>query len=398
MPPTGLLLRALLAWPLLMAASSVALAQADATAEAPDNQHYALRTEAGLEIDSNAHRAENLTGAVNPPLVASALERLVLSWTLSDLIADGQLVALAATAAAKLFDAPAARDEDVAIAQSSAAWQRRLGAADTLALSGAYYEAFQRSSLSSPDLTQASERRDFRSLAPTLKLGLGLGDGLDLAIAVGYRWFVFKPDRDYDFAAPVGGLDLRWTRQPEDGADFEATLGASAEHRTFGGPALTEVCSPPSTPGLPCSGPETRVDDFLLAHLDVIRTGRVLVGAGYAFQANRSNSAGETVRRHFLSARFAAGLPLGLAFAARGELLLASYAEQLPVGQLSPGSPFVSIEDENRSSVRIDLSRGLGDRLRAVARYTFYANEITAAPISYRRQTLLLSLTYSAEK
>jgi hypothetical protein len=395
MPPAGPLLRALLAWPLLAAASSVALAQADATAEAPDDERYTLRAEAGLEIDSNAHRAEILTGAVNPPLVASALERLVLSWTLSDLIADGQAVALSATAAAKRFDAPAARDEDVAIAQSSAAWQRSLGAAGTLALSGAYYEAFQRPSA---DLTQASQRRDFRSLAPTVRLGLGLGDGLDLAAAVGYRWFVFKPDRDYDFAAPVAGLDLRWTRQPEDGADWEATLGASVEHRTFGGPALTEVCSPPSTSGLPCSGRQTRVDDLLLAHLDAVRTGRVLVGAGYAFQANLSNSSGETVTRHFLSARLATALPLGLAFAARGELLLASYADQLPVGQLSPGSPFVSIEDENRSSVRIDLSRGLGDRLRAVARYTFYANEITAAPISYRRQTLLLSLTYSVEK
>jgi hypothetical protein len=397
MPPTGPLLRVLLAWPLLAAASSAALAQTDPTAREPDDERSAFRAEAGLEIDSNAHRAEILTGAVNPPLVASALERLVLSWALGDVIADGQAVALSATAAAKIFDAPAARDEDLAIAESSAAWQRSLGADGTLALSGAYYEAFQRSSLSAADLTGASQRRDFRSLAPTSKLGLALGQGLDLSIAAGYRWFVFKPDRDYDFSAPVVALDLRWARQPESGADWEAALGASYEHRTFGGPALVDACAPP-TPGLPCSSAVTRVDDLWLAHLEAVRTGRVLVGAGYAFQANLSNSSGETVTRHFLSARLATALPAGLAFAARGELLLASYAGQLPVGQLSPGSPFVSIEDENRSSVRVDLSRDLGDRLRAIARYTFYANEITAAPISYRRQTLLLSLTYNAEK
>jgi hypothetical protein len=393
--PTGLLPRALLALPLLAAAAHPVWAADSLAGETDDGERFALRAEAGLEYDSNAHRAEIITGAVNPPIVGSPLERLVLAWTLSQLVADGQTVALSATAAAKLFDAPAATDEDVAIAQSSAAWQGQLDAATSLTVSGAYYEAFQRSS---SDLTEASERRDFRSIAPASKLGLALGSGLDLTLGGGYRWFVFKPDRDYDFAAPVAALDLRWAHQPESGADWEAVVGAAYEHRVFGGPALIDACSPLSAPGLPCSGPDTRLDDLWLAHLDASRTGRVLVGAGYGFQANLSNSIGETVTRHSFSARFAAPLPLGLFFAARGELLLASYRDRLPIGQLSPGSPFVSIEDENRSSVRVDLSRGIGDRLRAIARYTLYANEITAAPIAYRRQTLLLSLTYSAEK
>jgi len=91
-------------------------------------------------------------------------------------------------------------------------------------------------------------------------------------------------------------------------------------------------------------------------------------------------------------------MPFGVMLAARGELLFARYRDQLPVGQLSPGSPFVSIEDENRSSVRVDVSRELGENLRILARYTFYLNEITAAPISYRRQTFLLSIGYTDEK
>ena len=49
--------------------------------------------------------------------------------------------------------------------------------------------------------------------------------------------------------------------------------------------------------------------------------------------------------------------------------------------------------------MRIDLSRDLSDSLRLVARYTFYANEIVqASQISYRRQTLLLSVTGTLEK
>jgi hypothetical protein len=393
MPP-GVWRRALLALPLLAAMARPARAQGGSVAEVEDNQRSALRVEAGLEYDSNAHRAEVVTGAVNPPIIGSAVQRLVLSWALSDVVADGQSVALAATAAAKLYDAPAARDEDVAIAQSSAVWQRRLGDAASLALSGAYYEAFQRPSR---NLADDSERRDFRSLAPGLKLGLPLGERLELGLEGGYRWFVFKPDRDYDFEAPVAALDLRWARQPEGGADWEATVGAVFEHRSFGGPALV-ACTPPSPLDLPCSGPDTRVDDFLTSHLDLTRTGRLLIGAGYALQDNLSNSYGETVLRHFLNARLVTPMPFGAMLAARGELLFARYRDQLPVGQLSPGSPFVSIDDENRSSVRLDLSRELGENLRLLARYTFYLNEITAAPVSYRRQTFLLSIEYTDEK
>ena len=75
---------------------------------APDTERYTLRAEVGLEYDTNAHRTEIVAGANNPPLVASPLERLVLAGTLSDQVADGQLLTLAATAAGKIYDAPAA--------------------------------------------------------------------------------------------------------------------------------------------------------------------------------------------------------------------------------------------------------------------------------------------------
>src|SRR6185437_14222209 len=72
------------------------------------------------------------------------------------------------------------------------------------------------------------------------------------------------------------------------------------------------------------------------------------------------------------------------------------------IGAIAAGNSFSSIEsidDENRSSVRVDLSREIEDRVRVVARYTFYANEIAnASPISYRRQTFLLSVIGSLEK
>jgi hypothetical protein len=389
----------------LLAMTAAARAQ---TADAPDTERYTLRAEVGLEYDTNVHRTEIVAGGDNPPLVASPLERLVLAATLSDVVGDGQLLTLGATAAGKLFDAPAARDENVAIAQSSLAWARSLSPRATLTLSGAYYEAFQPPTAS---LIDASERRDFRSLAPTAQLGLILGPGLDLSFSAGYRIFVFKPDRDDDFNAPALTAELHWVRQSDGDADWEASTGAGYEHRTFGGPVLVPIAACPSweippgqtlPAGLVCSGPATRVDDFLMAHVDLQRVGRVLVGGGYAFHYNLSNSFGETVVRHIATARFAAPLPGELTLAARAEILFAFYSQPQVIGEIGPGNSFSSIEsidDENRSSVRVDLSREIEDGVRLVARYTFYANEIAnTSPISYRRQTFLLSVIGALEK
>jgi hypothetical protein len=369
---------------------------------APDTERSTLRAEVGLEYDSNAHRTEIIAGADNPPIVASPLERLVLAGTLSDQVAEGQLLTLGATAAGKLYDARAATDEDVAIAQSSIAWAKTLGPRATLTLLGAYYEAFQ---APAKNLVDASERRDFRSLASTVQLGWVPAERFDLSLIAGYRNFLFKPDRDDDFNAPTAAAELRWTRQISD-ADWEVSAGSAFEHRTFGGPALF-ACPLVMTGGgdgglFACASSDTRHDDFLMSHLDLLRVGAVLSGVGYALLYNRSNSYGETVIRHIATARFAGLLPGGFTLAARGELLFAFYSQPVPIGTVAVGNSFSSVEsidNENRSSVRIDLSHDLGDRLRLVARYTFYVNEIAnASPISYQRQTLLLSVTGALEK
>jgi hypothetical protein len=136
----------------------------------------------------------------------------------------------------------------------------------------------------------------------------------------------------------------------------------------------------------------------VLGHAEVTRTGRVLASAGYAIHYNASNSYGETVTRHYAIARLAVSLPLELFLAARADLLFAWYRDPLAVGQATAGNAYVSIEDENRSSVRVDLSRNFGERLRAFARYTFYANDLASDSLTYRRQTLLVSLSFTLEQ
>jgi hypothetical protein len=381
---------------LALTCAPIAARAQDAVNAPPDTEHYQLRAEVGTEYDSNAHRVEEIANA-GSDVVGSFLQRFVVTGHLVDQPAPGHAVAVTATAAAKIFDAAAARSETVAIAQSSLMWRAALGPRWSLAPSGAYYEAFQSWG---PPGDPAGERRDFRSLSPVLELRTAPSERTDLAFVAGYRWLVFKPDRDFDFAGPTAGVNLRWLYDTETGADWEARVGASLEHRGFGGPAQIGHCTQDD---LPCPGTATRVDDFVMAQTEVTRTGRVLLGLGYAFQHNASNSFGETLIRHVGTARAAAALPLGLYLAGRADLAFVSYRDPVPVApadtmQMTTVRPFASIEEENRSSARVDLSRDIGDRTRALLRYTFYANELGASVGQYRRHTLLLSLSFALEK
>ena len=108
-----------------------------------------------------------------------------------------------------------------------------------------------------------------------------------------------------------------------------------------------------------------------MAQGELTRTGRVLLTLGYAFHYNESNSFGETLIRHFAFARFATALPCAFYLAARADLLFAFYRDPIPVAQttdtsqMAGGKQFATIEDENRSSLRVDLSRDITAPLRA---------------------------------
>jgi len=358
-------------------------------ARAGETTRYDLRGELGAEYDSNAHRTEIIDGIANAPIVGSPLGRASLSGHLADLVAEHQQIAVSATLAGKLFTAPAARDEDVLLGATSARWRLAINDKTGLGVHATYYEAFQRASSNPAD---AADRRDFRSLTPTLTFDSRLDTNTVLAGAAGYRSFVFKSDLDFDFHGPVGSVDLRWTRESADGAsDWDVTAGANAELRSFSGLAA-KADNTTST--------QARQDIFVVGHLDVTRAGRVLLGGGYALQWNGSNSYGDALTRHVFAVRFATALPLGLYLAARGELILAQYRNPVALGQNPTTGALLSIDDENRNSLRADLSRALTDRLQLLARYTLYANEIglSSSVAHYRRQTLLLSLAFTLDQ
>ncbi len=351
-----------------------------------DQVRYDWRIEDGLEYDTNPSRAESIAGGdLQPASPASLLTRLVASGSLSTPLGERNVLAASGALGGKWFIDGAARADNVSVVQGTATDSLRLGQRTQVDLTGAYYDVYQRRSFDLPD---------FRSTAPSLRLDQGLGKSILASLGAGYRWFTFKPDGDYTFAAPTAFVAIRQTL-PGDllsgGADWEWSAGGSVEERNFDGPACTATgCGDQA-------GVSRHRDRFWIGHAEFSRTGSWLFGLGAAMHINQSNSYGEALLRGLFHARAVIPLPWGLSLSARGEVVATRYADPLTFVQPVVGLPSTSIEDEARSTFRVDLARLVEGRLELGARYVYYTSAPTSGALGYRRQTVLLYLAFLDE-
>jgi len=352
-----------------------------------DSARHDLRVELGSEYDSNPDRAEQIANYA-PPLPQagpSPLLRLVASGNFASALGQRGALALSGAVAGKRFFDQAARGDDVLVAQAGANGTLRVAGRTILGLAGGYYDAFQRGPV---------DRRDFRSLAPALRIEQGFLRAAQLTLGGGYRWFTFKSDANFSFAGPTAFVTARQMfpgNLDRGDADWEWTAGASLEWRGFEGAACTSAsCAAGS------SSPPHRLDRFWVSHVELTRTTTFLLAAGAALHLNQSNSYGEGLMRGVFHARTVVPLPWALTVSSRADLVVTHYWDSLFLAQAaqdpSAGAPLVSVEDENRSTLRIEVARPLGQGFEIGARYVLYSSFPSSGSVDYRRQTALLYL------
>ena len=143
------------------------------------------------------------------------------------------------------------------------------------------------------------------------------------------------------------------------------------------------------------AGTAQRADWFHEGGIELTYVGPLLVGVGYGLQLNLSNSFGQSLIRHVVTLKLAYRFPWQLYATLKAQLYASVYLDPVLLDRAFNTQQFITIEDENRNNVIVDLERPIGDTGLAVnARYSVFTNEITPSPVSFLRQVVYLGLTY----
>ena len=361
---------------------------------------FGLKLELGPEYDSNANRAETIgtqTASADQP-VASFLLRSTAAGTLNWSLGANRLRA-AATVGGKLFFSDVAAPYDVAVVQAAVDDTLRAGKRLLLDIGGDYYDAFQfrdcppqrlggGDNLLSPTVGDASCHLDFRTGGAHGMATLVLGD-VDLSLGLGGRTFRWKPDDEFSFdGASVNaalGLHLR-SGDDEDPREWDLAASGRAELRGYRGPALSSASDAGSTD-------EARRRDLdLFGTVSLTWVGKLLAGIAYSIDWDDSSSFGESYLRHLLTLKLAADLGWKLVATFKAQLAFTNYAQ--PSAITTGALILVTIEDESRDALVVDLERPLGGGAALSARYSVYRNGVSNATLDYLRQVVFVGVSF----
>jgi hypothetical protein len=367
---------------------------------------FGLTLSLGPEYDSNANRAESVADAQSSPDTPTGSFLLRTQGTLRmSARTESNVLRLYATAAGKIFFNPAVFDQDTFVLSLGGEDRARVTRFLHLGIAADYYDAWQ--------LPVSPYRaRDFRSGSTVGRIYFvdALGE---VALSGGYRGFQYKPDPYFDFQA--GQVSAYAVARRVFGANQDHELDIAAnyhmERRWYGGVVELFADPPPDPAGPmpppPCAygqpiaqrcliaGTDQRRDWWHEGGIELTYVGRILVGVGYGAQLNLSNSFGQSLLRHIVTLKVSYRFPWSLYATLKAQLYTSVYLDPVLLDQRVSTLTFVTIEDENRNNVIIDLERPIGDTGLAVnARYSIFTNEISPSPVSFLRQVVYLGLTY----
>jgi hypothetical protein len=372
-----------------------------ATAAEPKSKtNWKLSVEGGSEYDTNLHRVEVLEGEIGG-VDEGAVMRSAAHYQIAHSPAPGKLFSLETIGTTKLFTVPEGQSENLAILYANGRYQQRWG--KTRALVGAranYYEAF--------DIRPFGEGEDpvvgrsFSTTDAELSLTVPSEDEDRVAMIAGYRDFVYKPDADFNWRGEHLGLrytTMFWLGDPdkdEEAASIDFRAEYRIDNRSYEGAAFRNACSESEMVVPDCFVPtfENRSD---LNHLLVIEgsyTGSHIFSLLYAAEVVDSNSYGQASVRHRVEGAITTEAPGEIFLTAKAVVRFNRFLDPLLLARDVQSQTFVSIEDENRNSLSLDLARDMGENWGLEARLALYSNEFATEVVSFRRQTAYLGALY----
>lgn len=349
---------------------------------------WTVRMEYGAEADSNVERVE--TGDRGPPKrVAAPVGRAGARIGYRDHLLGGGS-ALELSGLARVVASAKARLENVMLYTGESRWLRPIGsrplaagihltAADSFAIAGGI------------------GARTFRNLGADAVLMLGR-EAHHLTLGLGDRAFSYKPDHRFDWRGPVANARFEvvlWqTADKTRSLDLATTLGFEA--RRYDSHAVSN-CAPDASISDPCTMMTAlrRRDRYQRAGAELSWTGQVVATGGYQATVISSNSYGQSLVRQRIMASITMELPGALIGTATATLQIDQYPDGVLLETDVENQEFTNLEDENRSSLQVLLTRKLSAAWSLEARGAAWRDFANTGAASFQRELIYAGVMYS---
>jgi hypothetical protein len=359
---------------------------------------WTVSGEAGTEYDDNVQRAESGKDIATPPGVdtvphsawvvrfGARVERKARIW--------GGQYALDVSDLTRVVTDGSLQIENVTALAGALRWAHALP--DRPVLVGASVTA-----IDVLPLTDAVGDRTFRNLGGDALLAFRDADDHTLTLSFGARDFIYKPDvmHKYDWRGPsaTARLDLVLWQPPSKTKSLELVTTAGFEDRVFvaeAAKAFVNLCPPGTPPDLDhCIASTTygRRDRYSRVGAELTWVGHQVVAIGYQFALIDSNSFGESLARHRVTASGTVALTTNVYATLLAILQLDQYLDGLVLPSLQ-GQGFTNIDDENRSSVQVRVARKIYSEWSVEGRAAIWRN--LGGTFDFARELAYLGLVY----
>jgi hypothetical protein len=344
---------------------------------------WTVRMESGAEADTNVARVED------QPRTAAAAGRLGARIGHAGHLLDGAYVG-DVSGLARMVTSPETRDENVMLYAGDLRWLYPIGA-------GTLAAGLHLTAADSFAVLGGVGARTFRNLGGDALVMLGHGEDHHLTLGLGGRDFWYKPDRTFSWRGPVANARLDATLwQPPDrteNLELAATLGFEA--RSYASTALAG-CSPDRAIDRGCNMPTTlrRRDRYQRAGVELTWTGNLVATGSYQATVIDSNSYGQSLIRQRVVAAVTMELFGALFITTTATLQLDQFPDGILIDDLLH-QELTSLDDENRSSLQVLLTRKLSAAWSLEARGAVWRDLSRIEGASFRRELLYAGVFYS---
>jgi hypothetical protein len=341
---------------------------------------WAVRLESGAEADSNVARVED------QKRIAAAGGRIGARIDNSGQLLGGGYLAHV-SGLARLVASSKVDDENVMLYLGELRWLRPIG-------SPALAAGIHLTVADSFGVSGETGARTFRNLGGDALLVLGRGDEHRLTLGVGGRDFWYKPDRTFNWRGPVANarLDALLWQSPDHTRNVELAGTLGFEARSYTSKALAS-CSPPGIDDCTIATPARRRDRYQRAGIEATWTGGLVATGSYQLTVIDSNSFGQSLVRQRVVAAVTTELFGAVFVTTTATLQLDQFPDEILIDDILH-QELTSLEDENRSSLQILLTRKLSPTWSLEARGALW-RDLGTTTAAFRRELVYAGVLYA---